>query len=140
LRRELEAHAIEVETGNLQHVLRVSVDRVQIQQVVINLMMNAVQAMSAVKNRARRLKIVTHKVDDGHAQLRVEDSGTGISEENSRRLFSPFFTTRKEGMGIGLSICRSIVEAHGGRIWAESQEGEGTTMQFILPLDVHFAG
>jgi signal transduction histidine kinase len=118
----------------------VSVDRVQIQQVVINLMMNAVQAMSAVKNRARRLKIVTHKVDDGHAQLRVEDSGTGISEENSRRLFSPFFTTRKEGMGIGLSICRSIVEAHGGRIWAESQEGEGTTMQFILPLDVHFAG
>ncbi|SDI71926.1 PAS domain S-box-containing protein [Paraburkholderia steynii] len=135
LRRELEAHAIEVETGNLQHVLRVSVDRVQIQQVVINLMMNAVQAMSAVKNRARRLKIVTHKVDDGHAQLSVEDSGTGISEENSRRLFSPFFTTRKEGMGIGLSICRSIVEAHGGRIWAESQEGEGTTMQFILPLD-----
>ncbi|BDC43114.1 PAS domain-containing sensor histidine kinase [Paraburkholderia terrae] len=135
LRRELEAHAIDVETGNLQHVLRVSVDRVQIQQVVINLMMNAVQAMSAVKNRARRLKIVTHKVDDGHAQLSVEDSGTGISEENSRRLFSPFFTTRKEGMGIGLSICRSIVEAHGGRIWAESQEGEGTTMQFILPLD-----
>ncbi|WP_343656491.1 PAS domain S-box protein [Paraburkholderia caribensis] len=140
LRRELEAHAIEVETGNLQHVLRVCVDRVQIQQVVINLMMNAVQAMSAVNDRARRLKIVTHKVDDGHAQLSVEDSGTGISEENSRRLFSPFFTTRKEGMGIGLSICRSIVEAHGGRIWAESQEGKGTTMQFVLPLDVHFAG
>ena len=135
LRRELEAHAIEVETGNLQHVLRVCVDRVQIQQVVINLMMNAVQAMSPVNDRARRLKIVTHKVDDGHAQLSVEDSGTGISEENSRRLFSPFFTTRKEGMGIGLSICRSIVEAHGGRIWAESQEGEGTTMQFLLPLD-----
>ncbi len=140
LRRELEAHAIEVETGDLQHVLRVCVDRVQIQQVVINLMMNAVQAMSAVNGRARRLKIVTHKVDDGHAQLSVEDSGTGISEENSRRLFSPFFTTRKEGMGIGLSICRSIVEAHGGRIWAESQEGKGTTMQFVLPLDVHFAG
>ncbi|ALL71749.1 Signal transduction histidine kinase (plasmid) [Paraburkholderia caribensis MBA4] len=140
LRRELEAHAIEVETGNLQHVLRVCVDRVQIQQVVINLMMNAVQAMSAVNDRARRLKIVTHKVDDGHAQLSVEDSGTGISEENSRRLFSPFFTTRKEGMGIGLSICRSIVEAHGGRIWAESQEGKGTTMQFVLPLDVHVAG
>jgi PAS domain S-box-containing protein len=135
LRRELEAHAIEVETGDLQHVLRVSVDRVQIQQVVINLMMNAVQAMSAVNDRVRRLKIVTHKVDDGHAQLSVEDTGSGISEENSHRLFSPFFTTRKDGMGIGLSICRSIVEAHGGRIWAESQEGEGTTMQFILPLD-----
>ncbi|MBN3759344.1 PAS domain S-box protein [Burkholderia sp. Ac-20365] len=135
LRRELEAHAIEVETRNLQHVMRVCVDRVQIQQVIINLMMNAVQAMSLVKDRARRLKVVTHRVDEQHAQLRVEDSGTGISEENSRRLFSPFFTTRKEGMGIGLSICRSIVEAHGGRIWAESQEGRGTTMQFILPLD-----
>ena len=135
LRRELEAHAIEVETDNLHHVLRVCVDRVQIQQVIINLMMNAVQAMSSVTDRARRLRIVTHPFDDGHAQLRVEDSGTGISEENSRRLFNPFFTTRKEGMGIGLSICRSIVEAHGGRIWAESREGRGTAMQFILPLD-----
>ncbi|WP_109477019.1 PAS domain-containing sensor histidine kinase [Paraburkholderia sp. C35] len=136
LRRELEAHSVEVETDNLQHVLRVCVDRVQIQQVIINLMMNAVQAMSAVTGRARRLKVVTHRFDAGHAQLRVEDSGTGISEANSKRLFSPFFTTRKDGMGMGLSICRSIVEAHGGRIWADSQEGEGTTMQFILPLDV----
>jgi PAS domain S-box-containing protein len=135
LRRELEAHGVEVETVNLQHVLRVCVDRVQIQQVVINLIMNALQAMSSVTDRARRLRIVAHPFDDGHAQLRVEDSGTGISEENSGRLFNPFFTTRKDGMGIGLSICRSIVEAHGGRIWAESQEGRGTAMQFILPLE-----
>jgi PAS domain S-box-containing protein len=135
LRRELEAHAIDIETGGLRRALHVTVDRVQIQQVIINLMMNAVHAMSAVTDRARRLKLVTRRFDGEHAQLRVEDSGTGISEENNRRLFAPFFTTKKEGMGMGLSICRSIVEAHGGRIWAESKEGEGTTMQFILPLD-----
>jgi signal transduction histidine kinase len=81
------------------------------------------------------LRIRTRSFDARHALVVVEDSGTGISEENAGRLFNAFFTTKAEGMGMGLSICRSIVEAHGGRIWAESQEGKGAVMQFVLPLD-----
>ncbi|MFP3656665.1 ATP-binding protein, partial [Burkholderia sp. SIMBA_052] len=80
-----------------------------------------------------RLRISTTRFEGRHAQVIVEDSGTGISEENLGRLFNAFFTTKKDGMGMGLSICRSIVEMHGGRIWAESKQGEGAVMQFILP-------
>jgi signal transduction histidine kinase len=84
---------------------------------------------------SRKLRIVTRRFDDDHAQVIVQDSGAGISEENSGRLFNTFFTTKAEGMGMGLSICRSIVEAHGGRIWAESPAAGGAVLQFILPLD-----
>jgi signal transduction histidine kinase len=97
--------------------------------------MNGVQAMSGITGRPRELRIRTRRFDERHALVIVEDSGTGISEENVGRLFNAFFTTKAEGMGMGLSICRSIVEAHGGRIWAESHEGRGAVLQFILPLD-----
>jgi signal transduction histidine kinase len=113
----------------------VCADRVQLQQVIINLVMNGMQAMSGITGRPRELRIRTCRFDARHVQVIVRDSGTGISEENAGRLFNAFFTTKAEGMGMGLSICRSIVEAHGGRIWAESQEGEGAVLQFILPLD-----
>lgn len=109
-------------------------DRVQLQQVLINLIMNSVQAMADV-SVPRTLRIATRRFDDEHAQVIVQDSGTGISEENSGRLFNAFFTTKAEGMGMGLSICRSIVEAHGGRIWAESPAAGGAVLQFILPVD-----
>ncbi|MGF6771735.1 PAS domain S-box-containing protein [Paraburkholderia sp. GAS199] len=135
LRRELEGQRVEVDARYLAPPPQICGDRVQLQQVLINLMMNAIQAMSGVADRARRLRVQTQQFDEQHVAVIVEDSGTGISEENAQRLFNAFFTTKSEGMGMGLSICRSIVEAHGGRIWAQSQEGRGTLMQFVLPVD-----
>lgn len=135
VRRELDSQRVDVEADYSATPQRVRGDRVQLQQVVINLVMNAVQAMSAVAPGARRLRIRTHACDDGHAQVVVEDSGTGIRHADFDRLFSAFFTTRGDGMGMGLSICRSIVEAHGGRIWADLRERPGAVMQFVLPID-----
>jgi PAS domain S-box-containing protein len=135
VKRELDGHRVEVETDYAAAPLFVCADRVQLQQVIINLVMNGVQAMAGVAGRARRMRVATSLADTGHAQVLVEDSGTGISEENAARLFNAFFTTRAEGMGMGLSICRSIVEAHGGRIWAQSRQGQGAALRFTLPLD-----
>ncbi len=135
VRRELENQRVDVETDYAASPQRVCGDRVQLQQVVINLVMNAVQAMSGVAPGARRLRIRTRAFDDGHAHVVVEDSGTGIRHADFDRLFSAFFTTKEDGMGMGLSICRSIVEAHGGRIWADLRDGPGAVMQFVLPVD-----
>ncbi|WP_109483391.1 PAS domain S-box protein [Paraburkholderia sp. C35] len=135
VRRELDAARVELEVSYAEPPPFVCGDRVQLQQVVINLVMNGAQAMAGVTGRARRMRIGTRLVDGEHGQVAIEDSGTGISAENVGRLFNAFFTTRADGMGMGLSICRSIVEAHGGRIWAESEEGRGATMQFVLPID-----
>ncbi|AMV44297.1 PAS domain-containing sensor histidine kinase [Paraburkholderia caribensis] len=133
MRRELQSQDVEV-SQIYEPSLWVRGDRVQLQQVIINLLMNAVQAMSGVTNRKRLLTVSTRRVEDANVQVKVEDSGHGISKESASSLFTPFFTTKKEGMGMGLSICRSIVEGHGGRIWAESQESKGALMQFVLPL------
>ena len=108
-------------------------DRVQLQQVIVNLLMNGIQAMASVTERPRRLKVRTRLDDDNTVFVAVEDSGTGISEENATRLFSAFFTTKPDGMGMGLSICRSIVEAHGGMIGVIAREGPGATFEFSLP-------
>jgi PAS domain S-box-containing protein len=135
VRRELDAHRVELDADYACPQPQVCADRVQLQQVIINLVMNAMQAMSGITGRRRKLRIRTRRFDARYTQVIVEDSGTGISRENAGRLFNAFFTTKAEGMGMGLSICRSIVEAHGGRIWAESQEGKGAVLQFILPLD-----
>jgi PAS domain S-box-containing protein len=108
-------------------------DRVQLQQVIVNLLMNGIQAMASVTERPRRLKVRTRLGDDNTVFVAVEDSGTGISEENATRLFSAFFTTKPDGMGMGLSICRSIVEAHGGTIGVIAHEGPGATFEFSLP-------
>jgi len=135
VRRELDAARVDLEACYTEPPPLVCGDRVQLQQVVINLVMNGVQAMAGVTGRGKRMRVGTRRFDAHYGQVAVEDSGTGISEENVGRLFSAFFTTKADGMGMGLSICRSIVEAHGGRIWAESQEGQGATMQFILPLE-----
>jgi PAS domain S-box-containing protein len=134
-RRELDGQRIAVGIRYAPSSLHVCADRVQLQQVVINLVMNGLQAMADNTDRPRYMRVSTRRFDERHAQVIVEDAGTGISKENTGRIFNAFFTTKKQGMGMGLSICRSIVEAHGGRIWAESTEGLGTVMQFILPLD-----
>jgi two-component system sensor kinase FixL len=106
-------------------------DKIQIQQVLINLIRNAVEAMQGVDRR--ELSIETSNGDGGFAKVTVLDSGPGLSEDVASRLFQPFFTTKETGMGIGLSVCQSIVEAHGGQIWAEPNQGGGAAFRFRLP-------
>ena len=108
-------------------------DRVQLQQVVINLVMNGIEAMQSVGDRPRRLTIRTGKDDVGRVCLTVADTGAGISEADVERIFTPFFTTKAGGMGMGLAICRSIVEAHEGRLSVFRNEEDGATFQFVLP-------
>jgi signal transduction histidine kinase len=106
---------------------------VQLQQVVLNLVMNAIDAMSGVTDRRRVLSITCQRSDRGGALVTVQDCGPGIEPENAERIFQPFFTTKPGGMGMGLSISNSIVEAHGGRLWASPAPPFGTAFHFSLP-------
>ncbi|MGA7108206.1 MAG: ATP-binding protein [Terracidiphilus sp.] len=107
-------------------------DRIQLQQVLFNLVTNAIEAMSSVTDRPRELKIRSQVQDSGQVLVSVEDNGVGVDAEAMARLFEPFFTTRVHGVGMGLPISRSIIEAHGGRLWADSSLGQGTTFMFAL--------
>jgi len=109
----------------------VLIDKVQIQQVVVNLMRNAIEAME-VSDR-RELTVSTELAEDGVITISVADSGPGIAPELADRLFQPFVTTKAQGMGVGLSICRSIVEAHSGRLWVEANPEGGTIFRFTVP-------
>jgi C4-dicarboxylate-specific signal transduction histidine kinase len=109
-------------------------DKVQLQQVILNLIVNAVEAMSGVSEGSRALLIGTGKDASSGVLVAVQDSGPGLNPESFDRLFDPFYTTKPGGMGMGLSICRSIVEAHGGRVWASGTSGPGVTVQFTLPV------
>ena len=106
-------------------------DRVQIQQVLVNLIRNAVDAMA--HSPRRELTITSRRLEDGAAEVSVSDTGPGVDEAFRERLFQPFMTTKAEGRGVGLSISRSIVEAHGGRIWAELNAQGGAVFRFTLP-------
>ena len=108
-------------------------DRVQLQQVIINLVINGIEAMQPMMDQPRELVIRSGQDEANRVFLSVTDCGVGISAENADRLFNAFFTTKSSGMGMGLSICRSIVEAHGGRMSAHRNEGPGATFQFVLP-------
>jgi signal transduction histidine kinase len=110
-------------------------DRVQLEQVIVNLMLNGIEAMSNVADRPRRLVIRSQMRDTGDVLVAVEDSGVGIDPKNEKRIFDAFFTTKAQGMGMGLSISHSIVEAHGGRLWASRNRDYGVTMQFTLPVE-----
>jgi signal transduction histidine kinase len=109
-------------------------DRVQLQQVIINLVMNGIEAMQPVTDRPRELVVRSHQDEAHQLVVTVKDCGVGISAENEDRLFNAFFTTKSSGMGLGLSICRSIIEAHGGRLSASGNVGPGATFQFALPM------
>ena len=108
-------------------------DRIQLQQVILNLIMNGIEAMTGVDDRRRRLRIRSQMQDDEQVHVSIEDSGIGVNAEVMARLFEPFFTTRSQGIGMGLPISRSIIEAHGGRLWAESTANQGSVFQFTLP-------
>jgi PAS domain S-box-containing protein len=114
-------------------------DRVQLQQVIINLVMNGIEAMQSVSDRPRELVIRSQQDESDRVLVTVTDSGVGISTENADRLFNAFFTTKPSGMGMGLSICRSIVEAHGGRLWTTANAPHGATFQFTLPVNADTA-
>ena len=107
-------------------------DRVQLQQVILNLVMNGVEAMASVTDRSRELLIRSRQHESDQVLVAVQDSGIGIDRENLEKIFNAFYTTKSQGMGMGLAICRSIVENHGGRLWAVPNDGPGATFQFTL--------
>jgi C4-dicarboxylate-specific signal transduction histidine kinase len=108
-------------------------DRIQLQQVILNLVMNGIEAMASVTDRPRQLIIRSRMQDAAHVCVSVQDCGIGVGPDVMPRLFEPFFTTRSAGMGMGLPISRSIVESHGGKLWAESTVSKGSVFQFTLP-------
>jgi C4-dicarboxylate-specific signal transduction histidine kinase len=111
-------------------------DRVQLQQVMLNLIVNAIHAMSGIGEGAREIQISIDAVpSEGGVRVGVRDTGPGLSPESLSRLFEPFYTTKPDGVGIGLCICRSIIEAHGGRLWAIPCEPRGALFQFTIPAD-----
>jgi signal transduction histidine kinase len=133
VRYELAHHKITPKIELCAFGRQVSADRVQLQQVIINLIINACQAMDAVKASERILSVRTW-VKDNEAVLEIADQGSGIPAEVLPNLFTPFFTTKENGLGMGLSICRSIIDFHNGRIWATSAIGQGSSFLFALPV------
>jgi signal transduction histidine kinase len=108
-------------------------DRVQLQQVLVNLVQNGIEAMSAISDRPRQVVLRSALQSPDELLISVQDSGIGIDSKNERRIFDAFFTTKSQGMGMGLAISQSIIEAHGGRLWASANPDFGTTLQFTLP-------
>jgi C4-dicarboxylate-specific signal transduction histidine kinase len=131
-RHELVAAGIAVQAELAPQLPWVLSDRVQLQQVMLNLIMNAVDAMAATPERSRRLIIRSASSPEG-VLVQVQDFGKGVDAGDTEHIFEPFFTTKPQGIGIGLSISRSIVESYGGRIWVTPGSAAGTVFQFILP-------
>ena len=133
-RTEAANNGVLVRTQLAEGVPPVQGDRVQLQQVMVNLIVNAIQAMSGIGEGARELQISIDAVpSEGGVRVGVRDTGPGLSPDSLSRLFEPFYTTKPEGMGMGLSICRSIIEGHGGRLWAIPCEPQGALFQFTIP-------
>jgi PAS domain S-box-containing protein len=139
IRREIKVHGISLRLDLEASLPPIDGDRIQLQQVIMNLLMNGIQAMSAVTDRHRELRIRSREHESDQILVAVEDSGIGIEPEHAAWLFNAFFTTKPDGMGMGLSICRSIIEAHGGRLWATANVPHGATFQFTLPVNADHA-
>lgn len=115
----------------------VEADRVQLQQVLLNLIINAVEAMGADNEGSKELLVSTGKVEPSGALVAVRDTGPGLEAVMLEQVFESFYTTKPTGLGLGLSICRSIIEAHGGRLWASTNQQRGATFQFTLPCEAN---
>jgi PAS domain S-box-containing protein len=131
---ELVKNGVSLQTQLAPGLPLVQGDKIQLQQVILNLIINAIEAMSGVSEGSRELLIATGRDASSAVLVAVQDSGPGLNPESFDCLFDPFYTTKPGGMGMGLSICRSIVEAHGGRVWASRTAGPGVTVQFTLPV------
>ena len=134
-RSELLRHGVSLQTELATGLPLIKGDRVQLQQVILNLTLNAVEAMSGVDEGAREMRIGTGREASNGVLVSVRDLGPGLDPRNVDRLFEAFYTTKPDGLGMGLAICRSIIEAHGGRLWATANEPRGAVFQFTLPLD-----
>jgi PAS domain S-box-containing protein len=132
LRHEALRHGVAMQLELESGLLPVRGDRIQLQQVIINLAVNGMQAMATVHDRDRVLIMRTQRHQSEQVRVAVEDVGVGIKPENADRLFTAFHTTKPDGLGMGLSICRSIIEAHGGKVWASPNAGPGMTFQFMI--------
>jgi C4-dicarboxylate-specific signal transduction histidine kinase len=133
-RGEAAKNRISVQTELADDLPPILGDRVQLQQVILNLVINAVEAMSSVDQGERVLRVATRQADSGGVLVAVQDSGPGVSPESLEHLFDAFYTNKPGGLGLGLSICRSIVEAHGGRLWASASVPRGAMFQFTVPV------
>jgi C4-dicarboxylate-specific signal transduction histidine kinase len=133
MRGEFVKSGVSLNTQLAQGLPLIQGDRVQLQQVLVNLIMNAVEAMGSVNHGSRKLLIGTGADEAGGVRISVQDSGPGLNPQIFDRVFDPFYTTKADGMGMGLSICRSIIEAHDGRIWASAMPGSGSTFNVSLP-------
>jgi PAS domain S-box-containing protein len=131
-RSVIVTNGVSVQTRLADGLIAVQGDRVQLQQVVLNLILNAVEAMSSIESGPRELLVKTEPADTG-ILVAVGDSGPGIDPQHLEQVFQSFYTTKPTGTGMGLTICRSIVDAHGGRLWAEANEPRGAVFQFTLP-------
>jgi signal transduction histidine kinase len=136
---EAKRHAVVMRTELDSTLSPVCARRIEIEQVVFNLLRNAIEAMSfpnaaaaAAMAPAARVTVATRRSGDGMIEVSVQDRGSGIAAEDRDRVFDPFFTTKADGMGMGLSICRSIIEAHGGEMWASPNDGPGATFLFTV--------
>jgi PAS domain S-box-containing protein len=133
IQREVLNHRVSLRLELAPALPPVLGDRVQLQQVIMNLLVNGIQAMTSVTDRPRELVVRSQRDGDEQVLIEVRDTGVGIPSDNINQLFNAFLTTKQNGMGMGLSICRSIIEAHGGRIWASDNAGPGAILQFTLP-------
>ena len=130
---ELRAAQVIVRTEFDADLPSVRGDRIQLQQVILNLIANATDAMRNVEDRTRSLRVTTASEGEYKVRLSVRDSGVGIAPNDVNMLFDPFYTTKRHGMGIGLSVSRSIIEAHEGQLWADANDGPGVTFTFSIP-------
>jgi signal transduction histidine kinase len=127
-------HSIHFRAVLANDLPKVPGDRIQLQQVMLNLIVNAVEAMLTIEDRERALLITSETFEDDSVQIAVSDNGPGIDPQTVQHVFDAFSTTKPEGMGMGLAISRSIIDAHGGRLWTEANDQYGVTFQFTLPI------
>jgi signal transduction histidine kinase len=133
LRGELQRSQVVLRAELDDEIPLVAGDRVQLQQVILNLLLNASDAMSGIDDRPRQLVIRTELEDDDRVRLSVQDAGVGFKPQDKERLFDAFYTAKSGGMGIGLSVSRSIIESHHGRLWGALNDGPGATFSFSIP-------
>ena len=133
VRNATDRNRVSVRTCLMDRTASVRGDHVQLQQVILNLILNAVEAMGSVEEGARQLAISTELSQKKGVLVAVRDTGPGVDPEHLDEIFKPFYTTKTSGIGMGLSICRSIIDAHGGQLWAEADQPRGAVFKFNMP-------